>query len=96
VISPTQTPLPDNTQHKKQTSIRLAGFKPAIAASERPQTHALDGAAAGIGTAMRRYEPKWILVTDNTTFGVSVPYRILTYSVKLCNIKNMDQSGWKS
>jgi hypothetical protein len=27
----------------------LAGFEPAIPASERPQTHTLDRAAAGIG-----------------------------------------------
>ena len=34
-----------NTQ-KRQTSMLLAGFEPA---SERPQTHALDHAATGIG-----------------------------------------------
>jgi len=28
--------------------MRLAGFEPAFPASERPQTHALDGAATGI------------------------------------------------
>ena len=33
-----QSPLPDNTQHLQQTE------------SERPQTHALDGAATGIGS----------------------------------------------
>jgi len=37
-----------NTQ-KRQISIPAAGFKPAIPASERPQTHALDRAATGIG-----------------------------------------------
>jgi hypothetical protein len=30
--------------------MRPAGFEPAIPASKRPQTHALDGAATGIGT----------------------------------------------
>jgi hypothetical protein len=35
--------------HKIQTSMPPAGFEPAIAASERPQTHALDRAATGIG-----------------------------------------------
>ena len=39
-------PLPDN----RQTSIPPAGFEPAIPASERPQTHALDRAANGIGS----------------------------------------------
>ena len=32
-----------------QTSMPPAGFEPAIPASERPQTHALDHAATGIG-----------------------------------------------
>ena len=35
--------------HKKQASMHPAGFDPAISASERPQTHALDRAATGIG-----------------------------------------------
>jgi hypothetical protein len=34
--------------HKRQTSMLLAGFEPAIPPSERPQTHALDRAATGI------------------------------------------------
>ena len=38
-----------NAQHSKQTSIPPAGFETAIPASERPQNHALDGAATGIG-----------------------------------------------
>jgi hypothetical protein len=49
VIGPTKRPLPDNTQHSQDTDIYVpAGFKPAIPASERPQTHALDRAATGI------------------------------------------------
>ena len=36
--------------HKKQTSMPQAGFEASIPASERPQTHALDRAATGIGT----------------------------------------------
>jgi len=31
------------------------GFEPTIPASEQPQTHALDGAATGIGDAYRYY-----------------------------------------
>jgi hypothetical protein len=34
--------------HDRQTSTLPAGFDPAIPASERPQTHALDGVATGI------------------------------------------------
>ena len=41
----------DNTQHSQETDIHVARaeFEPAIPASERPQTHALDRAATGIG-----------------------------------------------
>ena len=41
MISPSQRPLPDNTQHLQERDI-LAGFEPAIPASECPQIHALD------------------------------------------------------
>ena len=50
VISPSQRPLPDNTQHSQQTSMPPAGFEPTISAGERPQTHSLDCAATGTGT----------------------------------------------
>ena len=36
--------------HKRRTSMPPAGLEPAIPASERPQIHALDRAATGIGT----------------------------------------------
>ena len=35
--------------HNRQTDMPTAGFEPAIAASKRPQTHALDRATTGIG-----------------------------------------------
>jgi hypothetical protein len=38
--------------HKRQTSIPTARFEPAIPASERPQTYALDSAAIGIGSLL--------------------------------------------
>jgi len=41
VISPTQRPLTESTQHSHETYMRLAGFEPVIPRSERPQTHAL-------------------------------------------------------
>jgi hypothetical protein len=49
VISPTQRPLPDNTQHLQETVTHPAGFETAIPASERPKTHALDRMATGTG-----------------------------------------------
>jgi len=49
-MSPTQRLVPEkkNNIHKRQTSIRPAGFRPTIPANEFPQTHALDSAATGI------------------------------------------------
>jgi hypothetical protein len=41
--------LTTHNTHKRQTSIPPAGFEPAIPASERSQTHAIDRAASGIG-----------------------------------------------
>jgi len=41
--------LTTNNNHKRKTSMSLAGFEPAIPSSERPQTHALDRAATKIG-----------------------------------------------
>ena len=41
--------LTTHNTHNRQTSMPPAGFKPAIPTSERPQTHALDRAATGIG-----------------------------------------------
>jgi hypothetical protein len=35
--------------HKRQTSMPLVDFEPTILVSERPQTHALDRTATGIG-----------------------------------------------
>ena len=52
VISSSQRPLLDNTQHSQQTDIHApprAGFEPTISAGERTQTYALDRAATGIG-----------------------------------------------
>jgi hypothetical protein len=49
VISSSQRPLPENTQHSRQTSMLPVGFEPTIAAGERPQTYALDRAATTTG-----------------------------------------------
>jgi hypothetical protein len=39
-------------QHKRQTSMPREGFEPAIPATKRPQTYALDRAATGIALIM--------------------------------------------
>ena len=52
MISSSQRPLRDNTQHSQQTNIHAPqeGFEPTISASQRPQTYALDRATTGTGT----------------------------------------------
>ena len=50
VISSSQRPLPDNTQHSQQTYLcQPVGFEPTISTGERMQTYALDRAATGTG-----------------------------------------------
>ena len=58
VISPSQTALPDNTQHTQETNIHAppAIFEAAIPASERPQTHALERVASGIDLSFARID----------------------------------------
>jgi hypothetical protein len=50
MVSSSQRPLPDNTQHSQQIDIHApAGFKPTISTGESPCTYALDRAATGTG-----------------------------------------------
>jgi len=51
VISPTQRPLPDNTQLSQETDLHAAGEirNPRIPANEWQQTHSLDRAATRLG-----------------------------------------------
>ena len=49
MTGPTKRTLPDNTQHSQEISVPPAGSEPAVLASERPKTHALDREATGIG-----------------------------------------------
>ena len=52
VISPSQRPLPDNTQHNRYPRPRWDS-KPPNSASEQQQTYALDRAATGTGVRYR-------------------------------------------
>jgi hypothetical protein len=50
VISPSQRPLPDNTQYTQKTNLHApVGFEPTIAVGDRP-SYALNRAATGTGT----------------------------------------------
>jgi hypothetical protein len=54
VISPSQRPLPDNTQHSRQTSMQSVGFEPTISAAERPQNYASHRTSTGTGNVYIR------------------------------------------
>jgi hypothetical protein len=47
--------LKTHNNHKRQTTMMFVGFEPVIPANERPQTHALDCAANGIGNNSTYY-----------------------------------------
>ena len=49
MISPSQRPLPDKTQHSQQTNIHVPRWdsNPTISARERPKTYALERATTG-------------------------------------------------
>jgi len=67
VISSSQRPLPDNTQHSQQTNIHVSGgIRTQISAGERPQTYDLDRAATGI--SIIKSEKTIIKLTINTKF----------------------------
>jgi hypothetical protein len=54
--------LPVTTEHSQKTSMPPAGFEPAIPASERLLTHALDRAATGIGRSLFTHMLKFTAV----------------------------------
>ena len=53
VIGPSHRPVPDKTQHSRDTSMPPAGFETYIPASQRPHTRVLDCAAIGIHTRQK-------------------------------------------
>ena len=64
VISPTQRPLPDNTQHLPQTDIHASGGIRTRNPSKRAAPNALDRADAGIGSILHLL---LLLPVENTT-----------------------------
>ena len=68
VISPSQRPLPDNTQHSRQTSMPPVGFEPTISTGDLPQTYALDRMATATGKVKLYTISKYKLVKFK--FGV--------------------------
>ena len=74
VISPTQRPLPDNTQHSRETDIHVPGT---IRANEKLQTHALNSAFAG-GRLTKRTRNKILLILTCTAVNKQ---RIVTLGI---------------
>jgi len=83
VISSSQRSLPDNTQHPQQTNIHApAGFEPAIPASERPQTYALDRATTGTGNMFILLQLYNIYMVVMDSF-----YFLIVFSAKADNVR---------
>jgi len=69
--------LTKHNTHNRQTSVPPAGFEPAIPASERSQTHALDRAATGIG-ALNPTSYKLSIIVQTQSVDANLP-RVQTY-----------------
>jgi len=74
MISSSQRPLPDKTQHSQQTIMPPMGFEPTISTGERPQTYALDRAATGTGDSALWWFN--IAGNNNAYFGLHVKYQV--------------------
>jgi len=70
--------LTTHDTHNRQTSMLPAGFEPAIPASERPQTHALECAGSGMGQYV-----KWTSLFRYFTSGVYIFSRDLGATSKI-------------
>jgi hypothetical protein len=83
--------LTTHNTHNRQTSIPPEVFEPTILASERPQTHVLDGAAIGIGEVNNRHlkTPHILNITCLSTqwtlhiFGINI--LCLYFTSKFCS-----------
>jgi hypothetical protein len=84
--------LTKHNTHKRQTSMPPEGFEPAIPASERPQIHALDRAATGIGNSLNvhiiiilltlctQHSALWICVyTEQLFYRAAIFYFLLRF-----------------
>ena len=74
--------LTTHNTHNRQTSMCPARFEPATPASERPQTHALDHAAYGVGFFLI-WSPETYLVRNKDL--KSANYAISFRTLRLCS-----------
>ena len=77
-----QPDLTTHNTHKRQTFLPPAGFEPTIPAKERPQTHALDGAATGI--AVCQYSDDNFVFQNDSTVDNFVFQSDSTVMIILC------------
>jgi hypothetical protein len=68
--------LTTHNTYKRQTSMPTAGFEPAIPASERPQTQAIDRAATGIGDLYQSPYISLLLITATLIHMTICLYRL--------------------
>jgi hypothetical protein len=77
------------TTHIRQMSIPPAKFEPAFPASERPQTHSLDRAAAGIGRShYSPYKCRYFPIIQYMTLTAPQTQILLKLRIKEGNISN--------
>jgi len=74
VISLTQRPLADNTQHSKKTNIHESG---GVWTRNNSQRVALNRAATGIGRFLNMPKKNWKI--NANTFNVQMPWRLLRF-----------------
>jgi hypothetical protein len=78
VISPSQRPLPDNTQTQETYPCpppHPVGFEPTISASARRKAHTLDRAAAGIGSVVTPFSS--CLLTSDPLLALTTVKQII-------------------
>ena len=83
--------LTTRNTHKRKTSLPPAGFEPAIPASEKPQTHALNRAATGIGSYYIYYYYFYVTLQkscniSNTSSCTSHEPFLLHFCNEICNV----------
>jgi hypothetical protein len=70
---PYYRPYIKHNTHNRQTSMPPVEFEPTISASERPQTHALDRAATGIG-----FDPRTVQPVASSYADYAIPAHVAT------------------
>jgi len=88
--------LTTHNTHNRQTSMPPVGFKPTIPASKRPQTHALDRAATGVGhnLMLGLLQTKHLTNSDQWKEGHALTETHIFYSIseRICMLSTRPSS----